>query len=150
MFRKIRCYTCFKLGYFSSKRIADSLNTTKYASVYHGLALLLKGTPILLYGDELEYTKQDKYMNWDKMLPGCGFTNSSVPLPQLRNCQKTVKRAFAYGNSDASLLRLYERLIKLRRDEPSFKWGNFHTNDDKINVISYVREADRFDGLTLD
>jgi riboflavin synthase alpha subunit len=39
----------------------------------------------------------------------------------------------------------------LRVSEPSFKWGSMKTNPeaDKVNVISYVREAERFDGFLV-
>lgn len=127
------------------ERIRDWLNSAVFRSTYHGLVLLLKGTPFILYGDELEYTKNDKVMKWDKT-PGCGFTiNNKTSL----ECTNTVKHASAYG-SDKSLLKMYERLIKLRTNEPSFKWGDMKTdNSDGANVVSYVREADRFDGFLI-
>ena len=85
--------------------------------MYHGLALLLQGTPQILYGDELEYNDRDKFMKWDNVQPGCGFTNSSS-VPR-QKCTHTVKHALAYGGSDTSLLRMYEKLIKVINNSDS-------------------------------
>lgn len=104
---------------------------------------------MLLYGDELEYTQDDNYMKWDNTQPGCGFTNSTNSVSM--KCTHTVKHALAYGGSETSLLRMYGRLIKMRTSEPSFKWGALETpsGTDDTNVVSYVREADRFDGFIV-
>lgn len=134
------------MGDYSSKRIRDTLPNTRFLWTYHGLALLLKGTPIILYGDELEFKRMDLFMKWDNT-NGCGFTNSSTILRH--NCTNSVKHGQADG-SDTSLLRMYEQLVKLRTSEPSFKWGGLNANSaDQVNVVSYVREANRFDGFLV-
>lgn len=114
--------------------------------------LLLKGTPFILYGDELEFNKSDKTMIWDNTPPACGFTTSNTTTSSSSSkCSKSVKHSLSHGSGD-TLLKLYQNLVKLRLKEPSFNWGKLDTsnnNDDKVNVISYVREADRFDGFLV-
>jgi glycosidase len=126
-------------------RLADSFGKRDYLPIYHHLALLLKGTPFLLYGDELEFKKEDAYMKWDKSR-GCGFSSSNETL-QL-SCKGNVREAMAHGSHD-SLVRFYKKLIKLRA-EPSFSWGELTTTTTgDENVISYVREAKGFDGYLV-
>lgn len=112
--------------------------------VYHAIVLLLKGTPIILYGDELAFSKGEKLMKWDNSA-ACGFSsNSSLKL----NCDMSVKESFAHGTGK-SLPVIYRELIKLRQ-EPSFVWGDLRFNSNSSeNVISFVREASGFDGFLV-
>lgn len=84
-------------------------------------------------------------MKWDNSNPACGFTTNETTFD---DCNYTVKHAQSYG-SNKSLFKIYEKLIKLRTNEPSFKWGNIGINNNSINVVSYVREAHRFDGFVI-
>lgn len=102
-----------------------------------------------MFGDELEYSKESKYMKWDNSRPACGFTTSNLTNWN-EKCENTVKHAQAYGGFQLSLLKIYEKLIQLKRREASLKWGETHwVDNDGINLVSYVREADRFDGFLV-
>lgn len=88
-------------------------------------------------------------MKWDNSRPACGFTTSNLTNSN-EKCENTVKHAQAFGGSQLSLLKIYETLIRLKRREPSLKWGETRwVDNDGVNLVSYVREADRFDGFLV-
>lgn len=129
-------------------RIADTIGDLNDRRMLHHLVMLLKGTPVLLYGDEIEFDKNDKQMKWDNS-KSCGFTTSNTTQSNVA-CEHNVRLSLAHGSVD-SLVRLYGQMIKLRK-EPSFNWGELKTpkNDsDTDNVISFVREATGFDGYLV-
>lgn len=66
-----------KLGSFYSDRLATVLEENLY-NIAHSLVLLLKGTPVILAGDEIALQGRNEiesYMKWDNQF-GCGFTDN--------------------------------------------------------------------------
>ena len=131
----------------TSKRITDNAKFKKddnLLKMYHAITLLLKGTPYVLYGDELEFETSDKHMKWDNSV-NCGFSvNSTV---QADNCKKNVKSSSATGAGN-TLTRIYKTMSDLRK-EPSFQWGtivfNNNTDEEAKNLVAFKREAERFE-----
>lgn len=86
----------------------------------HGMVLLLKGTPFILYGDEIELNGSNEIQNtmqWDKNSAGCGFTDN-------QDVGEYFRQATSCSNADQFKLRdMYKSLTKLRQ-EPAFKTGN--------------------------
>lgn len=141
-------YNGYVISSYNSGRIADAVEIEKL-SIYHSLLLLLKGSPIILFGEEIAMTKlnNEPRMKWD-MSPNCGFSQNKTFNPN-SICVSNVKASLADG-SGVTLLKIYKELIKLRR-EPSLNWGQifFNKNDFKTNIVSYLRKADGFDGYLI-
>lgn len=128
-------------------RISELFNDKSQLKLAHGLSLMLKGTPFVLFGDELEFSNEDKYMRWDSSI-NCGFsTNKSINIEQ--NCEHSVQDSFSHG-AGQNLVRMYKQLTQLRK-EPSFNWGDVKFSEDKVdeNILSFVREAEGFDGYLV-
>ena len=124
--------------------------------------MLLKGSPLLMYGDELGLKGENAYMLWDSS-NGCGFTSEKTlgefiqqekaaesnddPHQKGENlCEKTVEKALASSNSPAFL---YKSLTKLR-EEPSLSWGDVQISaENKQDLISFVRHAKGFDAFLV-
>lgn len=136
----------YTLNSYNSGRIADSIEPS-LLKIYHSLVLLLKGSPLVLYGDEIALDKQNPRMKWESS-GNCGFSpNKTSTLKS--NCQVSVKASLAHGSGE-TLLKIYQELIKLRK-EPSINWGKVYVNKNVTdsNVISYLRQADGFDGYLI-
>lgn len=131
---------------YNKKRIADLIEPN-LLKIYHSLVLLLKGSPLILYGDEIGLNQQNFRMKWEP-IDNCGFSQNKT-IKNLADCKNNVKALLAYG-SGKTLLKTYNKLIELR-GEPSFNWGKVIANENlnKSNVISYLRQADGFDGYLI-
>ena len=107
---------------------------------------MLRGTPIILYGDELgvkstiiNNTIVQPYMQWNSKI-NCGFTtNNSVNVNS--NCNSSVQLNTAHG-SGYTEHDLFTHLVKLRLKE-SFLFGkNLILNE--TNVFAFTRTAEGF------
>lgn len=141
-------FSIAKLGDFesASKRISNLIDDDKKSllKIYQSLIFLLKGTPFLLYGDELEFKTGDKLMKWDNT-PNCGFSSNSTAINA--NCEKNVKQQKATG-AGKTLSRLYKTMSDLRK-EPSFQWGQIEFPKKEDNLILFTREAEGFDSYII-
>lgn len=133
-------------GYYGEERIKSKIQDKKQLKVAHGLLLLLKGTPFVLYGDELELSGNDNYMKWDNSI-NCGFsTNKTLDIKTV--CEDTIRDAMSHG-SGQNLIRIYKSLASLRKS-PSFQWGDVSfSKKDPENIISFIREAKGYDGFLI-
>ena len=141
-------FSIAKLGDFesASKRISNLIDDDKKSllKIYQSLIFLLKGTPFLLYGDELEFKTGDKLMKWDNT-PNCGFSSNSTAINA--NCENNVKLQKATG-AGKTLSRLYKTMSDLRK-EPSFQWGQIEFPKKEDNLILFTREAEGFDSYII-
>ena len=120
--------------------------TRAISKMIHSIFFLLKGTPFTLYGDEIEFNKEDKLMQWDKTI-NCGFSTDNKTKSE-SSCEKNVKKSMAAG-AGKTLTRIYRELSALRQ-EPSFRWGELIIDDNpNDHIISFVREAKRFEGYIV-
>lgn len=142
------------LGNHDNPRIASKAGL-HLARALNVLLLTLPGTPTTYYGEEILMTdvyvppdrQRDKYqgrdqertpMQWDSG-PNAGFTDKGVepwlPLPQNYTTYnvKTEK-----GNS-SSMLRLYERLVKLRTTQEAFRFAEYAELYSDEDVFAYHR-----------
>jgi hypothetical protein len=134
----------FVLGDFNWKRLSEHFTDESLIHLYHSIALLLKGTPMILYGDEIELKDNDLFMKWNNQI-NCGFSSSNAKSNQIE-CSNNVGMKLARGET---LPRIYKKLSKLRQ-EPSFSWGEIYFPSDKHNnLISFVRKANGFDGYLV-
>jgi glycosidase len=138
-------YFCLKkLGDFDLPRLSSSFSNNKQLRLVHALCLLLKGTPVILAGDELEMqvtNEAENYMQWDNS-NGCGFTDNVEVgsfLKNITNCKNNVQSALAHGSQE-SLIRIYKRISKLR-NEVSFSSGDIIFNSKNNTIISFVRQV---------
>ncbi len=141
--KKLKLNLNLELSDFESNRVSKNIQNS---DLYQSLLLLLRGTPVLLYGDELKYNNKDKYMKWSTNL-NCGFSKyRDSTVDELNSCDDNAKEAFAHG-SGPTLASIYQTLIKLR-EEPSFSWGK---TDLKTNngVLFLQRDAPGFDAFLV-
>ena len=140
------------MGDFESttKRISDlfSDENKSLLKIFQSMTFLLKGTPYLLYGDELELKSRDKkLMRWDST-ENCGFSSAAKKLND--NCENNVKLQRATG-AGTTLTRIYKSMANLRK-EPSFQWGSIElSNKDETEkgLISFMRKAQDFEGYII-
>ncbi len=148
------------LGNHDKPRIASRAGDAQ-ARVAALLLLTLRGTPTLYYGDEIGMKNvpipidrtQDPWergmpgfgvgrdpvrtpMQWDSS-PWAGFTTGEPWLP-VSSDYGTVN-VEAQREDPASLLRLYRRLIHLRREEPVLVLGDYHRLPSSEEVFVFVR-----------
>jgi len=129
------------LGEFQKPRIADVIDSAEKLHAAHGITLLLKGSPFVLYGDELELHGNNDHMKWSSQ-ENCGFSSNATL--KISDCANSVQDLDSHG-AGQNLFSLYKRLNKLRK-EPSLAWGDVQIKlTDAENVVSFVREAEGFD-----
>lgn len=140
-----KLWPSYMTGDYLSDRLGSIIGDKKQLEVTHGILLLLKNTPVILYGDELEFSGHDEYMKWDSSL-NCGFSsNKTMKIDQV--CENSVRDSFSHGAGE-NLVRMYESLSLLRM-EPSFLWGDVEINENVESIFSFVREAPGFDGYLV-
>lgn len=132
----------------------------------HALLLLtLKGTPFIYYGDEIGMENRsiprkeikDLYgkmfypfykgrdgartpMQWDRS-PNAGFSNTKPWLPVHPNFE-TINVASEEAD-DNSILNMYKKLIRLRKEIPVFESGEIRfLNHTEKNILSYAQFDD--------
>ena len=128
-------------GDLDATRISNLFKDNKLSKLLNGVLLLIKGTPFVMFGDELELkgtSEIDKIMQWDDSL-GCGFTDD---LDIGEHFQSSTDCANNAQNVQAnSLVELYKALSKLR-EERSFAWGDMNTLlNNNEHIIAFAREA---------
>jgi alpha-glucosidase len=148
------------LGNHDNPRIASRVGGAQ-ARVAAMLLLTLRGTPTLYYGDEIGMHDvpippecvRDPFeknvpglglgrdpertpMQWDAG-PSAGFTTGTPWLP-LAEDYRAVNVA-AQRDDPASMLTLYQRLIRLRREEPALAVGAFEPVPAGGDLIAYRR-----------
>ena len=130
-----------------------------YSKPYYMMSLLLPGTPIVYYGDELgmgDLMESWKpwlpeqpmrgLMQWDNSTNGAfqgNCTSCSAPWINV-NSDYTTINVETQTKSDASLLNFITKLTVLRANE-AFRYGEYHPAVMNDNIFSFVRE---FDGVT--
>ncbi|CAF0940534.1 unnamed protein product [Rotaria sordida] len=122
------------------------------------MIMLLGGTPVILYGEEIGLNQKSfPLMPWTSDGPYGGFSScsrencSNVSSSYQVNLQQTsVKRQEALGGeSKDSLLNVFRRLSKLRRQE-SFQFGLLESGYDiKTNTFWFIREASGHRGYVI-
>ncbi|KQP31098.1 alpha-amylase [Methylobacterium sp. Leaf104] len=152
------------LGNHDQPRIAARVGPDQ-AAIAAMLLLTLRGTPTLYYGDELGLAQvsippervQDPWehnepghgrdpertpMQWDDSL-NAGFSTAEPWLPQTTDA---AIRNVEYQRDDArSLLTLYRRLLRLRRDHTALATGTFRSLP---ATTDFVFAYERQDGAT--
>ena len=115
-------------------------------SLAQTVLILLRGTPIVLYGDELGLKStivngklEQPYMEWDSS-QNCGFSTKNTTIFSSK-CDTSVLFNTAHGAGDTKY-DLFTNLVKLRSKE-SFMFGKIQILNEK-NVFSFIRTATGF------
>lgn len=152
-------WPCWVVGGHDKQRVASRIGQDQ-ARILAMLLMTLKGTPIFYMGDEIGRERvrippervQDPFeklvkghdlcrdperapMRWNGSPKG-GFTTGEPWLPLEANGDRNVERQ--QGN-DLSILRLYRRLIALRRELPCLQRGEYHPVRSQFDVLSFER-----------
>jgi alpha-glucosidase len=147
----------------SYNRYGDGKHNDDIAKVMAGLYLTLRGTPILYYGEEIGMENNDPKrkedvkdpigklgwpkekgrdgertpMQWNNT-PNAGFT-TGIPWLPIPVSYKSHNVATELQDPN-SILVFYQRLLKLRRQNPVLLEGEYIAlNQDDPNVMSYLR-----------
>ncbi|XP_069120291.1 amino acid transporter heavy chain SLC3A1-like [Argopecten irradians] len=133
-------------------RLASRFSSS-YIRAYYLLTMLLPGTPVLYYGDEIHLNNHPAInantgnmramralMQWDNSTDG-GFCSVSTCLsPWIPSNNDTVtNNVQSQDGSSDSMLEYIRSLIKLRQ-EASFRVGDFHQAFADDSIFSFVRE----------
>ncbi|XP_035688810.1 neutral and basic amino acid transport protein rBAT-like [Branchiostoma floridae] len=126
------------IGSESSPRVGGGL----YARAANLLLLLLPGTPMAYYGDEIGMADVNGVstspMQWNNT-DNAGFTNPGVtpwtPLPQ----NYSTVNVGTQKQDGSSFLSMFQKAAGLR-DEPAFQWGAFSNALTTDDVLSFKRE----------
>lgn len=119
----------------------------KNVKITHGFALLLKGTPFILYGDEINLKSSDnkRIMKWDSSF-NCGFSRNNTEL--IQECSKNIEEELSHG-AENTLIRMYKSLSELRKQN-SFLFGQVKLgNVESEQIIYFSREATGFPGYIV-
>ncbi|XP_078086781.1 amino acid transporter heavy chain SLC3A2-like [Mustelus asterias] len=132
----------FVKGHFSSVTIKRSGGI--YARLFIMLLFSMPGTPIIYYGDEIglkDYkVTTHPLMRWDDT-KFAGFTKSSPwVLPDLSAYTPSVLQQ---KDDPLSTLSYYQKLGKIRSEEPSLQYGDFNIVSNSTSSISFIRQWER-------
>lgn len=162
-----KAWPCFvfsnhDLGRSTNRWMFLNFNKRKKAKIRAMLLLTLKGTPFIYYGDEIGmenvnipkkkihdmygklyyplYRGRDAYrtpMQWDSS-PNAGFSGVQPWIPIHDNYRKV--NVEHEDKEDDSILSLYKKLIRIRRNYPILQTGEFAFIDTfNPNVLAYKR-----------
>ncbi len=146
------------IGGHDKRRIAGKLGQAQ-ARILAMLLLTLPGTPFLFAGDEIGMEPvpipPDRVRDpFDKLVPGYGLCRDPERVPLRWNGSRaggftTGEPWLPLGHAERnvegqqrdphSLLRLYRRLIRLRRAEPSLLAGEYRPVRSRNDVLTYRR-----------
>ncbi len=148
------------LGNHDRSRVATRLGRDQ-ARVAAMLLLTLRGTPTIYQGEELgmrdiavsPHQVQDP---WEKNVPGLGFGRDSVRSPMLWSLDRHGGFSSAepslpvdteglsccerQRDDPASMLSLYQSLLRLRRAEPALGVGSYRSLAHTAAILVYQRE----------
>ncbi|CAD5114169.1 DgyrCDS3311 [Dimorphilus gyrociliatus] len=126
------------------------------------LSLLLKGTSIVYYGNELamtnsnianekdKYMKRDKFrapMMWEDTVNG-GFTKGK-PWLEIEPASISIKCVACQLAAKKAPLKFFQELANIRK-EPSFQWGPITLEaTENHKVIVFIRQATGFAGYVV-
>jgi alpha-glucosidase len=156
----------YVLGNHDEKRLATRFGPQR-ARVATMLLLTLRGTPTLYYGDEIGLPQADipderQQDPWGRQVPGqgrdgcrtpmqwdpgswAGFTESGA-TPWLEPSPDAATRNVEQQLADeSSLLNLSRTLLRLRRETPALREGDYRALDSPEGVFAFERRlgADR-------
>jgi alpha-glucosidase len=154
-------------GNHDKPRVATRVGRAQ-APVAAVLLLTLRGTPTLYYGEEIGmehavFADENALDPFPRQVPGFGFGRDGARTPM--QWEPGPNAGFTTGqpwlpvtevdhlhtvagqrDDPASIFRLYQRLIRLRRDNPALNQGGYRPLTAEGNLLLYLREttAQRF------
>jgi alpha-glucosidase len=152
------------LGNHDTSRIASRIGPEQ-AGLAAMLMLTLRGTPTLYYGDEIGMMQvpippervQDPF---EKNVPGIGIGRDGCrapmqwgpgPYAEFSDREPWLPIADDFRSRNVmtaiqdpnSILNLYRRLIRLRRERPSLETGGYRLIAQTDNLLAFVRELEQ-------
>lgn len=159
------------LGNHDQPRIASRVGAHQ-ARVAAVMLLTLRGTPTIYYGDEIgmrdvpiprEEVQDPQGLNmpdknlsrdpsrtpmqWSGENEFAGFSSSRPWLRIDRNFRRN--NVEGEENDPDSMLTLYRKLLRLRKEEVSLRVGEYHPLYADHELISYIRRAEGFDAFLV-
>lgn len=145
---KDRPWLNWALSAVGTGRIASAVDE-KFVDALNILVLTLKGTPVLMYGDELGMKDGAgkpstlSVMQWDSDADTAGFTSAAkAKFPVNADiATNNVKFQLAHGR-DESHLKAFKEIAALRSGN-SFAYGKLqHVASDDAGLLTFVRNAE--------
>lgn len=151
----------YVLGSHDVPRLASRVGSTERAKVAAVMLLTVRGTPTLYMGDEIgmvngvitEDQIQDPQglrlgiensrdvcrtpMQWDASAHA-GFSTTAPWLPV--NADYKTRNVAAQSNDPGSILTLYKKLLKYRREHLSLSIGDYELLESPAGTFVYMRE----------
>jgi glycosidase len=121
------------------------------------ILLTAPGTPFIYYGEEIGMyhpTKKAEHlsirtpMQWDQTKVTAGFTRNKAPWQKI-NDNKAPYNVRHQQRSDNSLLKLYQKLIRLRLEHPELRYGDYKFHSVGKNILAYERVYEKSAVLVL-
>lgn len=121
------------------------------------ILLTAPGTPFIYYGEEIGMyhpTKKADHlsirtpMQWDQTEVTAGFTRTKAPWHKI-NDNKPPYNVRHQQRSGDSLLKLYQKLIRLRMEHPELRYGDYKFHSVGKNVLAYERVYEKNAVLVL-
>jgi glycosidase len=121
------------------------------------ILLTAPGTPFIYYGEEIGmYHSPERKthllirtpMQWDQIEVTAGFTRSSTTWQKI-NDNKTPYNVRHQQRSPDSLLKFYQKLIRLRMEHPELRYGDYKFHSVGKNVLAYERIYEKSRVLVL-
>ncbi|KAL3837297.1 hypothetical protein ACJMK2_022664 [Sinanodonta woodiana] len=144
----------------NTNRIASRINSTRYVKALSMLMMLLPGTPIWYYGDEVNMIDNTNtstvetggrnqlmrgLMYWNNETNGgfqnCASNSSCSATWMSSNGGHINNNVQTLNESDGSLIQFLRSLTKLRQ-QPSFEHGYYTRVYSSANVFAFIREFD--------
>jgi glycosidase len=105
------------------------------------------GTPFIYYGEEIGMYHPAKKaqhplirtpMQWDQTEVTAGFTRNKAPWHEI-NDNKAPYNVLHQQQTPDSLIKLYQKLIRLRLERPELRYGDYKFHSVGKNVLAYER-----------
>ena len=161
LFDPIDAWPTWVLSNHDQKRHRTRYGSEARARVAAMLLLTLRGTPFMYMGEELGL--EDAVVPPDRIVDPAGRDGCRAPIPWTREAghgwpeqtwlplpPDSADRSFAAQREDAgSMLHLYRRLLKARRDSPALRSGSIALQDSDERLVVYHRHSAADDRLVL-
>ena len=161
LFDPIDAWPTWVLSNHDQKRHRTRYGSEARARVAAMLLLTLRGTPFMYMGEELGL--EDAVVPPDRIVDPAGRDGCRAPIPWTREAghgwpdqtwlplpPNAADRSFAaQREDDGSMLHLYRRLLKARRDSPALRSGSIALQDSDERLLVYQRHSAADDRLVL-
>jgi glycosidase len=150
-------YAPFLANHDQDRYMTSLDNDSAKARMAAIILLTAPGTPFIYYGEEIGMYHRTKKvdhllirtpMQWDQTKVTAGFTSAKAPWHKI-NDNKAPYNVRHQRRSPDSLLKLYQKLIRLRLEHPELRYGDYKFHSVGKNVLAYEKVYEKSAVLVL-